>query len=148
MQAGRRRETKGRERRHRRRRHCFTRNFLRHSLARSGLNDGKYAQIERGKEGKQQGDATRRPREGKKQVEPQCGKSANTVRGVMLAEGSDDRVGEWGRGRGGGREETRREGRAAENERLIFLPLDWQLAGQKPFARSTARPSAPLRSIH
>ena len=54
MQAGRRRETKGRERRHRRRRHCFTRNFLRHSLARSGLNDGKYAQIERGKEGKQQ----------------------------------------------------------------------------------------------
>ena len=55
-------DKKERERRHRQcrlrhcRRHCFTRNFLRHPLLRSALNDdddGKYAQIERGKEGEE-----------------------------------------------------------------------------------------------
>ena len=55
--------------------------------------------------------------------------------------------------RGEGRRKSRERRSERGNERLIFLPLDWQLAGQKPFtlpltSRLPSRPSLLFTSIY
>ena len=46
--------------------------------------------------------------------------------------------------RGEGRRNNRERRSERGNERLIFLPLDWQLAGQKPFTLPLTSLPAPL----